>query len=241
MAEYKRIMLKLSGESLAGPKKLGIDAQALNSYATDIRELTDQGIETTVVLGGGNIFRGLQGVANGVDRVHGDQMGMLATIINSMALQSALEGMGVKARVLSGVPVETMCEKMSRNRALALLSEGYVVIIAGGTGNPFFTTDSAAALRALEVKADVFLKGTRVDGIYSADPEKDKNAVRYETLTYDEALEKDLKVMDSTAFALCKENTLPIIVFNVNEKGALYDIVVKGQARGTLVTPATNA
>ena len=234
-------MLKLSGESLAGPKKLGIDADALNSYATDIRDLTDQGIETTVVLGGGNIFRGLQGVANGVDRVHGDQMGMLATIINSMALQSALEGMGVKAKVLSGVPVETMCEKMSRNRALALLAEGYVVIIAGGTGNPFFTTDSAAALRALEVKADVFLKGTRVDGIYSADPEKDKNAVRYETLTYDEALEKDLKVMDSTAFALCKENTLPIIVFNVNEKGALYDIVVKGQARGTLVTPATNA
>ncbi len=234
-------MLKLSGESLAGPKKLGIDADALNSYATDIRDLTDQGIETTVVLGGGNIFRGLQGVANGVDRVHGDQMGMLATIINSMALQSALEGMGVKAKVLSGVPVETMCEKMSRNRALALLAEGYVVIIAGGTGNPFFTTDSAAALRALEVKADVFLKGTRVDGIYSADPEKDKNAVRYETLTYDEALEKNLKVMDSTAFALCKENTLPIIVFNVNEKGALYDIVVKGQARGTLVTPATNA
>ena len=234
-------MLKLSGESLAGSKKLGIDADALNSYATDIRDLTDQGIETTVVLGGGNIFRGLQGVANGVDRVHGDQMGMLATIINSMALQSALEGMGVKAKVLSGVPVETMCEKMSRNRALALLAEGYVVIIAGGTGNPFFTTDSAAALRALEVKADVFLKGTRVDGIYSADPEKDKNAVRYETLTYDEALEKDLKVMDSTAFALCKENTLPIIVFNVNEKGALYDIVVKGQARGTLVTPATNA
>jgi len=234
-------MLKLSGESLAGSKKLGIDADALNSYATDIRDLTDQGIETTVVLGGGNIFRGLQGVANGVDRVHGDQMGMLATIINSMALQSALEGMGVKAKVLSGVPVETMCEKMSRNRALALLAEGYVVIIAGGTGNPFFTTDSAAALRALEVKADVFLKGTRVDGIYSADPEKDKNAVRYETLTYDEALEKNLKVMDSTAFALCKENTLPIIVFNVNEKGALYDIVVKGQARGTLVTPATNA
>lgn len=241
MVEYKRIMLKLSGESLAGPKKLGIDAQALNSYATDIRELTDQGIEITVVLGGGNIFRGLQGVASGVDRVHGDQMGMLATIINSMALQSALEGMGVKAKVLSGVPVETICEKMSRKRALALLAEGYVVIIAGGTGNPFFTTDSAAALRALEVKADVFLKGTRVDGIYSADPEKDKNAVRYETLTYDEALEKNLKVMDSTAFALCKENTLPIIVFNVNEKGALYDIVVKGQTRGTLVTPATNA
>jgi len=241
MAPYKRIMLKLSGESLAGPKKLGIDAEALNSYAKDIRELTDQGIETTVVLGGGNIFRGLQGVASGVDRVHGDQMGMLATIINCMALQSALEGMGVKAKVLSGVPVETMCEKMSRNKALSLLSDGFVVIIAGGTGNPFFTTDSAAALRALEVQADVFLKGTRVDGIYSADPEQDKNAVRYETLTYNEALEKNLKVMDSTAFALCKENTLPIIVFNVNEKGALYDIVVKGQLRGTLVTPATNA
>ncbi len=241
MAIYKRIMLKLSGESLAGSVKLGIDADALNSYATDIRELTDQGVETTVVLGGGNIFRGLQGVASGVDRVHGDQMGMLATIINSMALQSALEGMGVKAKVLSGVPVETMCEKMSRKRALELLSEGYVVIIAGGTGNPFFTTDSAAALRALEVKADVFLKGTRVNGIYSADPEKDKDAVRYDTLTYDEALKKNLKVMDSTAFALCKENTLPIIVFNVNEKGALYDIVVKGQMRGTLVTPATNA
>jgi uridylate kinase len=238
MAHYRRILLKLSGESLAGGQRLGIDAGALDHYAKEIKALAGQGVETAVVLGGGNIFRGIQGTKKGIDRVQGDQMGMLATVINCMALQSALEGLGLKAAVLSGIPVETICEKVSRKRAIQLLSEGYVVLIAGGTGNPFFTTDSAAALRALEVKADVILKGTRVDGIYTADPEKVPDAQRFDVLTFDEAISKDLKVMDITAFTLCKENALPIVVFDVNEQGALYDIVVNGQRRGTLVTTA---
>ncbi len=241
MAHYKRILLKLSGESLAGVNRLGIDAGALDNYAGEIRQLIDNGVEIGVVLGGGNIFRGLHGSHQGFDRVQGDQMGMLATIINSMALQSALEGMGIKASILSGIPVENISEKMNRKKALKLFGEGHVVIMAGGTGNPFFTTDSAAALRALEIQADVILKGTRVNGIYSADPEKDPGATFFSTLTFDEAIEKNLKVMDQTAFTLCKENTLPIIVFNVNEKGILYDIVVSGQQRGTLVTTATHA
>ena len=241
MASYKRILLKLSGESLAGGNRLGIDPGALESYAREIGTLVKNGIQTAIVLGGGNVFRGLQGTSQGFDRVTGDQMGMLATIINSMALQTALQDMGTKSTVLSGIPVETMCEKMSRKRAIGLLDDGHVVIIAGGTGNPFFTTDSAAALRALEIKADVILKGTRVDGIYSADPEKDPEAERYDTLSFDEAIAKNLKVMDATAFTLCKENTLPIIVFNINEKGVLKDIVVNGNQRGTLVTRATDA
>jgi len=241
MASYKRILLKLSGESLAGGNRLGIDPGALESYAREIGTLVKNGIQTAIVLGGGNVFRGLQGASKGFDRVTGDQMGMLATIINSMALQTALQDMGMKATILSGIPVETMCEKMSRKRAIGLLDDGHVVIIAGGTGNPFFTTDSAAALRALEIKADVILKGTRVDGIYSADPEKDPEAERYDTLSFDEAIAKNLKVMDATAFTLCKENTLPIIVFNINEKGVLKDIVVNGNQRGTLVTRATDA
>ncbi len=235
MTHYKRIMLKLSGESLAGSNKTGIDPAALEAYASEIKTLTSRGVEVAVVLGGGNIFRGLQGTSTGVDRVSGDQMGMLATIINSMALRSALTGMGIKSSILSGVPVENICEKMGREKANALLSAGHVVIMAGGTGNPFFTTDSAAALRALEVKAEVLLKGTRVDGIYSADPELDKSATKYDVLSFDEAMEKNLKVMDMTAFALCKENTLPIIVFNVNKQGALYDIVINGKQPGTLV------
>ncbi len=238
MKNYKRILLKLSGESLAGGNRLGIDPGALGSYAREIGVLVEKGVQTAIVLGGGNIFRGLQGTSKGFDRVTGDQMGMLATIINSMALQTALQEKGYKATVLSGIPVETMCEKMSRSKAISLLESGHVVIIAGGTSNPFFTTDSAAALRALEIKADVILKGTRVDGIYSADPEKDPDAERYDTLTFDEAISKNLKVMDATAFTLCKENTLPIIVFNINEKGVLEDIVVRGIQRGTLVTPA---
>ncbi|MDR4988060.1 MAG: UMP kinase [Bacteroidales bacterium] len=235
MAQYKRILLKLSGESLAGGNRAGIDAGALTGYAGEIRALVEQGVEVAVVLGGGNIFRGIQGMSKGFDRVQGDQMGMLATIINSMALQSALEAAGIKAQVLSGIPVETICEKISRRRALQLLDEGYVVLIAGGTGNPFFTTDSAAALRALEVKAEVILKGTRVDGVYSDDPEKNPNATRYDVITFDEAIQQNLKVMDITAFTLCKENALPIIVFNVNEKGVLYDIVVAGKQRGSLI------
>ncbi len=242
MGKYQRILVKLSGESLAGGNRLGIDAGALQTYAAEIKSLVDQGIETAVVLGGGNIFRGLQGTKKGIDRVQGDQMGMLATIINSMALQSALLDLGTKATVLSGVPVDTICEKMSRQRAIRLLNDGHVVIIAGGTGNPFFTTDSAAALRAVEIKADIVLKGTRVDGVYSDDPEKNPRAKRYTTITFDEAIERNLQVMDITAFTLCKENTLPIVVFNVNEKGVLYDIVVNGnKERGTLVIPATNA
>ncbi len=241
MGKFQRILLKLSGESLAGGTSLGIDAGALQGYAREIKALRDHGTEVAIVLGGGNIFRGLQGTEKGFDRVQGDQMGMLATIINSIALQSVLEDMGLKATVLSGIPLDTICEKMGRKRAVRLLRDGHVVIIAGGTGNPFFTTDSAAALRALEVQADVILKGTRVDGIYSADPEKDSGAVRYNTLSFDEAIEKNLKVMDITAFTLCKENTLPIIVFNVNEKGVLYDIVVTGKQRGTLVTSTKGA
>ncbi len=241
MSSYKRILLKLSGESLAGGNRLGIDPAALDAYAGEIGMLVKHGIQTAIVLGGGNIFRGLQGSSKGFDRVTGDQMGMLATVINSMALQTALKGKGLKATVLSGIPVETMCEKMSRSKAISLLEAGHVVIIAGGTGNPFFTTDSAAALRALEIKADVIMKGTRVDGIYSADPEKDPDAVRFESLSFDEAISKNLKVMDATAFTLCKENTLPIIVFDINEKGVLEDIVVRGNVRGTLVTPAKDA
>ena len=241
MTNYKRILLKLSGESLAGGNRLGIDPGALEAYANEIGMLVERAVETAIVLGGGTIFRGLQGASKGFDRVTGDQMGMLATIINSMALQTALRERGLKATVLSGIPVETMCEKMSRSKAISLLEEGHVVIIAGGTSNPFFTTDSAAALRALEIKADVILKGTRVDGIYSADPEKEPDAVRYDSLGFDEAISKNLKVMDATAFTLCKENALPIIVFNINEKGVLEDIVVRGKQRGTLVTPAKGA
>ncbi len=236
MGKYKRILLKLSGESLAGGNRLGINAEAVLNYAHQIKDFTGKGVETAIVLGGGNIFRGLQGTEKGFDRVKGDQMGMLATIINSMALQSALESLGMPATILSGIPVESICEKMSRKKAIGLLKQGHVVIIAGGTGNPYFTTDSAAALRALEIQADVILKGTRVDGVYSADPEKDPNAKRYDTLSFEEAIRQNLKVMDATAFTLCKENTLPIIVFNVNEKGVLYDIVVNGKPRGTLIS-----
>ncbi len=236
MGTYRRILLKLSGESLAGENRYGIHSDALRLYATEIKAIRDHKTETAIVLGGGNIFRGLQGTKKGFDRVEGDQMGMLATIINSMALRSALVEMGIKATVLSAIPIDTICEKMSRQRAVTLLEAGHVVIIAGGTGNPFFTTDSAAALRALEIEADVILKGTRVDGVYSADPEKDPSAVRYEQISFEEAIEKNLRVMDTTAFTLCKENTLPIIVFNVNEQGALLDIVVNGKQRGTLVT-----
>ncbi len=241
MVAYQRIMLKLSGESLAGADRLGIDPESLNHYAKEIKILHDHKVEIGVVLGGGNIFRGLQGTDTGVDRVKGDQMGMLATIINAMALQSALQALGIKAEVLSGIPIESVCDKMSRQKITDLLHSGHVVIVAGGTGNPFFTTDSAAALRALEMKADVILKGTRVDGVYSADPEKDPKAVKYDTLSFDEAIGKNLKVMDLTAFTLCKENALPIIVFNVNEKGILYDIVVKGQQRGTLIDQGPGA
>lgn len=241
MGTYRRVLLKLSGESLAGPARLGIDAAALAAYATEIASVAGQGIQVAVVLGGGNVFRGVQGSDTGIDRVQGDYMGMLATVVNSMALQSALEGKGMKAKVLSGIPIENICEKMNRTKALQYLSEGHVLLLAGGTGNPFFTTDSAAALRAAEIQADVLLKGTRVDGVYSADPEKDPRAVRYEQLSYEEAYSRQLQVMDLTAFTLCQESKIPIIVFNVNEKGILADILLAGRRRGTLITTGPGA
>lgn len=236
MPQYKRILLKLSGESLAGPGGQGIDPAMLNTYAEEIRSLTRHGIEVGVVLGGGNIFRGLQGMGKGVDRVQGDYMGMLATVINSMALQSALEALEVQATVLSGMPIEPVAKKMNRRDATALLEAGQVVIMAGGTGNPFFTTDSAAALRGVEIRADVLLKGTRVDGVYTADPEKDPGARKYDTLSFDQAYSENLRIMDLTAFTLCRENDLPIIVFNINKKGILYEMLVEGKVAGTLVS-----
>ncbi len=233
--KYKRILLKLSGESLMGKSQYGIDEKKIEEYALDIQEVAKAGIQIAIVIGGGNIFRGLKGVGKGFDRVQGDYMGMLATIINSLALQSALENLNIPAVVLSAIAIDPLCKKMSKRRALENLNKSRVVIIAGGTGNPFFTTDSAAALRAIEIEADIILKGTRVDGIYTADPEKDKNAKKFDELTFSEAYEKQLNIMDLTAFTLCRENKLPIIVFNINEKGNLLKIV-NGDKIGTLVT-----
>ncbi|MBW6498988.1 MAG: UMP kinase [Bacteroidales bacterium] len=236
MPQYKRVLLKLSGESLAGQGGLGIDPAMLNTYAEEIKTLVDSKIQVGLVLGGGNIFRGLQGSGKGVDRVQGDYMGMLATVINSMALQSALEGLGISATVLSGMPVEPVAKKMNRRDAINLLEQGQVVIMAGGTGNPFFTTDSAAALRAIEIEADVILKGTRVDGVYTADPEKDPNATKYDHITFGQAYAENLRIMDLTAFTLCQENNMPVIVFNINKKGILHQMLVEGEAAGTLVS-----
>jgi len=233
--KYKRILLKLSGESLAGKEKVGIDAIQLKKYAKDIQEVVNMGVQVAIVIGGGNIFRGLKGSGEGFDRVQGDYMGMLATVINSMALQSVLDNMKIPAVVLSGIEIDPLCKKMNGRRAIENLNKGRVVIIAGGTGNPFFTTDSAAALRAVEIKADVILKGTRVDGVYTADPEKVKTAKKYDTLTFDEAYKKQLNIMDLTAFTLCKENKMPVIVFDINGKGNLGKIVNGGKI-GTLVT-----
>jgi uridylate kinase len=232
--KYKRILLKLSGESLLGNGLYGIDPIRLSEYANEIKAASDFGCEIAIVIGGGNIFRGLQGVAKGFDRVQGDYMGMLATVINSLALQSALGSIGVKSELLSGMPVEPIAAPMSREKAILSLQQGNVVIIAGGTGNPFFTTDTAAALRAVEIKADVILKGTRVDGIYTADPEKDLNATKYETVTFAEAYQKGLNIMDMTAFTLCQENNLPIIVFNMNLQGNLVKLLSEEKI-GTLV------
>ena len=231
---YKRVLLKLSGEALMGSKNHGIDPDRLNQYAKEIKLVVDQKVEVAIVIGGGNIYRGLSGAAEGMDRVQGDYMGMMATVINSMALQSSLEKLGLKARLFSGLTIESIAEPMSRRAATASLKNGEVAIISGGTGNPFFTTDSASALRAVEIEADAILKGTRVDGIYSADPEKDTTATKFKDLTFDEVYEKGLKIMDLTAFTLCKENNLQIVVFDMNEEGNLLK-VIEGEAIGTIV------
>ncbi|MBO7229011.1 MAG: UMP kinase [Bacteroidales bacterium] len=232
--KYKRILLKLSGESLMGTQDYGISPDMLAQYASEIKQAKEEGAEIGVVIGGGNIFRGLQGAAKGMDRVQGDYMGMLATIINSMALQAELEKQGVKTELLGGLAIEPICKESSRARIKQALEEGKVVLIGGGTGNPYFTTDTASSLRAIEMQADAILKGTRVDGIYTADPEKDPNATKYSSLTYEEALNKQLKIMDLTAFALCRENNMPIYVFDMNKKGNLIK-VINGEHIGTIV------
>jgi uridylate kinase len=235
--KYKRILLKLSGESLMGDKQFGIDNQRLLQYARDIQSVWSTGLQVAVVIGGGNIFRGVQAEQGGMERTQGDYMGMLATMINSMALQSALESIGVDTRLQSAIEMKSIAEPFIKRRAVRHLEKGRVVIFGSGTGNPFFTTDTAASLRAIETDCDVILKGTRVDGIYTADPEKDPSAVKFDRLTFSEVFEKDLKVMDMTAFTLCNENKLPIIVFDMNKSGNLQKLV-SGESIGTLVTHA---
>lgn len=232
--KYKRILLKLSGESLQGGQKYGLSPEVLHSYAEQIRAAVESGIQIGIVIGGGNIFRGLSGAKKGFDRVKGDQMGMLATIINSLALQSALEDNDVKAKLLTSIRMEPIGEYYSKAKALDYLEAGYVVIIGGGTSNPYFTTDSASALRGIEIEADVLLKGTRVDGIYTADPEKDPSATKFDEITFDEVYARKLKVMDLTAFTLCKENGLSIVVFDMDTPGNLSRILA-GEGIGTLV------
>ena len=234
--KYKRILLKLSGESLQGAQKYGLLPEVLQSYAEQIKVAAESGVQIAVVIGGGNIFRGLSGAKKGFDRVKGDQMGMLATVINSLALQSALEDNGVKAKVLTSIRMEPVGEYFSKARALEYLEAGHVVIIGGGTSNPYFTTDSAAALRGIETEADVLLKGTRVDGVYTADPEKDPSAVRFDRISFEEVLDRRLKVMDLTAFTLCRENRLPIIVFDMDTPGNLGKVLA-GENIGTFVEP----
>jgi uridylate kinase len=232
--KYKRILLKLSGESLMGNKQFGIDHDRLAQYASEIKAVVDRGLQMAIVIGGGNIFRGIQASEGGMDRVQGDYMGMLATVINSMALQSALEKLEVSTRLLSAINMEQICEPFIRRRAVRHLEKGRVVIFGAGTGNPYFTTDTAASLRAIEIEADVILKGTRVDGIYTADPEKDPKAVKYDRISFTEVYEKGLNVMDMTAFTLCNENKLPIIVFDMNKGGNLNKLI-SGEQLGTLV------
>lgn len=232
--QYKRILLKLSGESLMGEKQYGIDEKRVNEYATQIKEIAEMGIEIGIVIGGGNIFRGLSGTTQGVDRVKGDQMGMLATVINSLALSSALEKVGQKARVFTAINMFPIGEHYSKWKAIEAMQRGEIAIISCGTGNPFFTTDTGSALRGIEIEADVMLKGTRVDGIYTADPEKDPTAVKFDKISYDEIYTRGLKVMDLTATTLCKENHLPIIVFDMDTVGNLKK-VMSGENIGTLV------
>lgn len=232
--KYKRILLKLSGESLMGEQSYGIDNARVLQYAEEIKAIQKLGVEVAVVVGGGNIFRGLSAEKSGMDRAQADYMGMLATVINAMALQNALETVGVYSRLLSAIKMEQICEPYVRRRAMRHLEKGRVVILGAGTGNPYFTTDSAAALRAIEIKADVVLKGTRVDGIYTADPEKDPTATKFDTLTFEEVYNRQLNVMDMTAFTLCDENKLPIIVFDMNKENNLMKLM-QGEAIGTLV------
>lgn len=232
--KYKRILLKLSGEALMGSRQYGIDNERLTEYAHEIKKVADRGCEIAIVIGGGNIFRGVAGAAKGMDRVQGDYMGMLATVINGMALQGALEDAGIKTRLQSAIEMDKVAEPFIKRRAVRHLEKGRVVIFGAGTGNPYFTTDTAATLRAIEIDADVILKGTRVDGIYDSDPEKNANAVKYNSLTFEEVFEKGLKVMDMTAFTLSHENKLPIIVFDMNKEGNLLKIV-DGENIGTLV------
>lgn len=232
--QYKRILLKLSGEALMGEKQYGIDPKRLAEYADEIKEVAEKGVEIAVVIGGGNIFRGVAGAATGMDRVQGDHMGMLATVINGLALQSALETIGVQTRLQSAIEINKVAEPFIRRRAMRHLEKGRVVIFGGGTGNPYFTTDSAAVLRAIEIEADVILKGTRVDGIYTSDPEKYKDATKFDTISFADVLLKGLKVMDTTAFTLSQENELPIVVFDMNKRGNLLKLV-EGENIGTVV------
>ena len=233
---YNRILLKLSGESLMGQKGYGIDEKRLMEYAYQIKEIADRGVQIGIVIGGGNIFRGLSGTQKGFDRVKGDQMGMLATVINSLALSSALESLGQKVRVLTAVRMEPIGDFYNKAKAIRLLNKGNIVIMAAGTGNPYFTTDTGSSLRAIEIEADVMFKGTRVDGIYTADPEKDPSATKFTEISYDEVLARGLKVMDLTAICMCKENKMPIYVFNMDKKGNLLR-VIDGENIGTLVHP----
>ncbi len=233
--KYTRILLKLSGESLMGERQFGIDPDMLSHYAGQIKAVLDRGAQIAVVIGGGNIYRGINAVEGGFDRVQGDYMGMLATVMNGMALQSALENIGIHTRLQTAIEMKEIGEPFIRRRAIRHLEKGRVVIFGAGTGNPYFTTDTAASLRAIEIEADVILKGTRVDGIYSADPEKDPSATRYQTISFDEVYRQGLNVMDMTAFTLCKENHLPIVVFNINQTGELLRLV-DGEQVGTLVT-----
>lgn len=234
MVKYKRVLLKLSGESLMGDQQYGIDANRLDDYAVQIKELVEMGVQVGIVIGGGNIFRGLSGTSKGFDRVKGDQMGMLATVINSLALHSALEKKAVKTKVLTAIRMEPIAEFYSKQKAIECLEKGEVAIFSAGTGNPFFTTDTGSSLRAIEIEADVMLKGTRVDGIYNADPEKDKSAVKFDTITFDEIYNKGLKIMDLTATTMCKENNLPIVVFDMDTPGNLKKVIA-GENIGTTV------
>ena len=232
--KYKRILLKLSGEALMGNQVYGFDPKRLSDWASEIKSVITAGVQVAIVIGGGNIFRGGRDLESGIDRVQGDYMGMLATVINGLALQSVFDETDIKSRILSGIAVDPLCETMNKRKAIGYLNEGYVIIISGGTGNPYFTTDTAAALRAVEIEADALLKGTRVDGIYNDNPEINKSAVKYDALSFIDAYEKNLKIMDLTAFTFCRENNLPVIVFNMNVQGNLLKLM-NGEKIGTIV------